>query len=157
MQATSQQHLPSHLAIDMSTPETDNAGSSSPKPVTKHQEQSKGNIKKSIRQRLKHFTFAWFLCTMSTGGLAIALGETPHQFNGTLHHVQAPSLLSEDYSKRRSMTDSSVRLILHRPFNFPLQHSPVLSPMRLHSSTSTMAPHALPPLLHRSQRIFLLR
>ncbi|KAH7413988.1 voltage-dependent anion channel [Phaeosphaeria sp. MPI-PUGE-AT-0046c] len=38
--------------------------------------------KVGIRQRLKHFTFAWFLCTMSTGGLAIALAETPHKFRG---------------------------------------------------------------------------
>jgi C4-dicarboxylate transporter/malic acid transport protein len=38
--------------------------------------------KVSIRQRLKHFTFAWFLSTMSTGGLSIALAETPHQFTG---------------------------------------------------------------------------
>ncbi|OAK94324.1 hypothetical protein IQ06DRAFT_298383 [Phaeosphaeriaceae sp. SRC1lsM3a] len=38
--------------------------------------------KVGIRQRLKHFTFAWFLCTMSTGGLAIALSETPHKFRG---------------------------------------------------------------------------
>jgi hypothetical protein len=37
----------------------------------------------NLRQRLKHFTFAWFLCTMSTGGLSIALAETPHKFRGT--------------------------------------------------------------------------
>ncbi|KAH7085883.1 voltage-dependent anion channel [Paraphoma chrysanthemicola] len=38
--------------------------------------------KVGIKQRLKHFTFAWFLSTMSTGGLAIALAETPHKFRG---------------------------------------------------------------------------
>ena len=43
---------------------------------------SPSQSKLSIRQRLKHFTFAWFLCTMSTGGLAIALVETPHKFRG---------------------------------------------------------------------------
>lgn len=40
----------------------------------------------SLRQRLKHFTFAWFLCTMSTGGLSIALALTPHKFHG-LHTI----------------------------------------------------------------------
>jgi hypothetical protein len=38
--------------------------------------------KMSIRKRLKHFTWAWFLSTMSTGGLAIAIAETPHRFRG---------------------------------------------------------------------------
>jgi hypothetical protein len=38
--------------------------------------------KTSLRQRLKHFTWAWFLTTMSTGGLAIAVAETPHRFRG---------------------------------------------------------------------------
>jgi hypothetical protein len=39
-------------------------------------------LKIGLRRRLKHFTFAWFLCTMSTGGLSIALTETPHKFRG---------------------------------------------------------------------------
>ncbi|KAF1956213.1 hypothetical protein CC80DRAFT_472942 [Byssothecium circinans] len=38
--------------------------------------------KVGIRERLKHFTWAWFTSTMSTGGLAIALAETPHKFRG---------------------------------------------------------------------------
>ncbi|KAF2661316.1 hypothetical protein K491DRAFT_647624 [Lophiostoma macrostomum CBS 122681] len=36
----------------------------------------------SIRERLKHFTWSWFTSTMGTGGLAIALGVTPHRFRG---------------------------------------------------------------------------
>jgi len=50
------------------------------------QPQSQTHPKIGLRQRLKHFTFAWFLSTMSTGGLAIALEETPHKFRGTLMH-----------------------------------------------------------------------
>ncbi|KAF3766569.1 hypothetical protein M406DRAFT_339743 [Cryphonectria parasitica EP155] len=36
----------------------------------------------SLRQRLRHFTFAWYTVTMSTGGIALALGLTPHRFRG---------------------------------------------------------------------------
>ncbi|CAO2650248.1 Nn.00g015400.m01.CDS01 [Neocucurbitaria sp. VM-36] len=39
----------------------------------------------SVRRRLKHFTWAWFVSTMSTGGLSIAIGETPHKFKGLYH------------------------------------------------------------------------
>jgi hypothetical protein len=35
-----------------------------------------------IRDRLHHFTWAWFTTTMSTGGIALVLGQTPHRFNG---------------------------------------------------------------------------
>jgi hypothetical protein len=52
--------------------------SSSPNMSTKPLE----NDKIGLRHRVKHFTFAWFLCTMSTGGLSIALAETPHKFRG---------------------------------------------------------------------------
>lgn len=36
----------------------------------------------SLRERLRHFTFAWYTVTMSTGGIALALGLTPHRFKG---------------------------------------------------------------------------
>lgn len=36
----------------------------------------------SFRERLRHFTFAWYTVTMSTGGIALALGLTPHRFRG---------------------------------------------------------------------------
>jgi len=35
-----------------------------------------------IRDRLHHFTWAWFTLTMSTGGIGILLAVTPHRFNG---------------------------------------------------------------------------
>lgn len=38
--------------------------------------------KKTLKDRLKHFTFAWFACTMSTGGIAFVLSVVPNRFNG---------------------------------------------------------------------------
>jgi C4-dicarboxylate transporter/malic acid transport protein len=35
-----------------------------------------------LRDLLEHFTWAWFITTMSTGGVALLLYETPHRFNG---------------------------------------------------------------------------
>jgi C4-dicarboxylate transporter/malic acid transport protein len=36
----------------------------------------------SIKDRLKHFTFAWYACTMSTGGVAFVLNTVPNRFDG---------------------------------------------------------------------------
>lgn len=38
--------------------------------------------KVSLRDRIAHFTWLWFISTMSTGGTAILLAETPHRFRG---------------------------------------------------------------------------
>lgn len=35
-----------------------------------------------LRERLTHFTWAWFDCTMSTGALASLLGQQPNTFSG---------------------------------------------------------------------------
>ncbi|KAF1829439.1 hypothetical protein BDW02DRAFT_651345 [Decorospora gaudefroyi] len=35
-----------------------------------------------LRDRLAHFTWPWFACTMSTGSLAVVLGNTPNTFTG---------------------------------------------------------------------------
>ncbi|KAF2637010.1 hypothetical protein P280DRAFT_552465 [Massarina eburnea CBS 473.64] len=46
------------------------------------EQKESGRVKVGIRERLKHFTWAWFTSTMSTGGLALVLALTPHQFRG---------------------------------------------------------------------------
>ncbi|PYH48046.1 tellurite-resistance/dicarboxylate transporter family protein [Aspergillus saccharolyticus JOP 1030-1] len=38
--------------------------------------------KLGIRQRLKHFTWAWYTLTMSAGGIALLLHNQPYQFKG---------------------------------------------------------------------------
>ena len=77
----------------MGTPpsENDTAMSSKPEPL-QPQEQKQPDGKIGIRKRLKHFTFAWFLSTMSTGGLALALADTPHQFPGNNPSPHIPIL-----------------------------------------------------------------
>lgn len=35
-----------------------------------------------LQHRLCHMTWAWYMVTMSTGGIALLLHETPHQFHG---------------------------------------------------------------------------
>jgi hypothetical protein len=36
------------------------------------------------KDRIAHFTWPWFACTMSTGALAVVIGNTPNQFNGLM-------------------------------------------------------------------------
>ncbi|KAK4097600.1 hypothetical protein N658DRAFT_518484 [Parathielavia hyrcaniae] len=38
-----------------------------------------------IRERLAHFTWAWYTLTMSTGGLSLLIRAQPHQFPGLRH------------------------------------------------------------------------
>jgi hypothetical protein len=72
------QHSVSSESTVATMPPSSNPSSSSPNISSKPLE----NDKIGLRHRVKHFTFAWFLCTMSTGGLSIALAETPHKFRG---------------------------------------------------------------------------
>ena len=36
----------------------------------------------SLKERLHHFTWAWFACTLSTGGTALLLAAAPYRFPG---------------------------------------------------------------------------
>ena len=36
----------------------------------------------TIKERLEHFTFAWYASTMSTGGVALVLSIVPNRFDG---------------------------------------------------------------------------
>lgn len=35
-----------------------------------------------FRERIAHFTWAWFECTMSTGAIAVLLSQQPNNFRG---------------------------------------------------------------------------
>lgn len=39
-------------------------------------------VKVSLRERLRHFTWAWYTLTMSTGGLALLIANQPFKFEG---------------------------------------------------------------------------
>ena len=38
--------------------------------------------KASAKDRISHFTWPWFACTMSTGAVAVVLGKAPYRFRG---------------------------------------------------------------------------
>ncbi|KAI0382454.1 C4-dicarboxylate transporter/malic acid transport protein-like protein [Hypomontagnella monticulosa] len=40
------------------------------------------SIHVSVKERLSHFTWAWFDCTMATGAIAVLLGQQPYTFPG---------------------------------------------------------------------------
>lgn len=40
--------------------------------------------KASVRDRLSHFTWAWFETNMATGGLAVLISQQPHTFRGLM-------------------------------------------------------------------------
>lgn len=48
------------------------------------EEDAKPSHKVSSRERLSHFTWSWFECTMSTGAIATLLGQQPFTFRGLL-------------------------------------------------------------------------
>ncbi|CAG8981532.1 hypothetical protein HYALB_00013924 [Hymenoscyphus albidus] len=48
--------------------------------VQTSKEREQGNV--GIRDRIHHFTWAWFAATMSTGGIGLLLAKTPHRFPG---------------------------------------------------------------------------
>ncbi|KAJ5777064.1 hypothetical protein N7520_000310 [Penicillium odoratum] len=55
--------------------------SHSDKPILE-EEKSNKPIQLTFRQRLRHFTWAWYTLTMSTGGLALLLASQPNRFKG---------------------------------------------------------------------------
>lgn len=46
------------------------------------EQEMKKSPRLSLRERLRHFTWAWYTLTMSTGGLALLIASQPYTFNG---------------------------------------------------------------------------
>lgn len=133
----------------MSTPTLQDVGASS-KQAAEQEEHHGENNKVGIRQRLKHFTFAWFLSTMSTGGLAIALAETPHKFNGRVASITC-------YASMTSLAYIPHRSLPHRLGSLYIR-SPTLSyALCLHGPALRLVPGALETFLYSPTRILLLR
>ncbi|GAB1319836.1 C4-dicarboxylate transporter/malic acid transport protein [Madurella fahalii] len=52
------------------------------KPGADEEHEQQSRLRLGIRQRLAHFTWAWYTLTMSTGGLSLLIYAQPHQFPG---------------------------------------------------------------------------
>ncbi|KAK6209276.1 hypothetical protein LQW54_006380 [Pestalotiopsis sp. IQ-011] len=77
----------------------------------------------SIKERVSHFTWAWFECTMSTGAVATLLGQQPYTFRGlqtigTVFFILDLALFvlfTCLIAARFIMHPSALRLSLHHP------------------------------------------
>lgn len=66
---------------------------------TKPYEKRERRCRVGIRERVRHFTWPWFISTMSTGGLAIVLAETPHRFRGKFFFLHIAIILILDLNQ----------------------------------------------------------
>ena len=81
------------------------------------------NQKISIRDRLSHFTWSWFECTMSTGAMATLLSQQPFSFHGLrtigkiffILDLVLFTIFSFLILFRFTMTSSSLRRSLYHP------------------------------------------
>ncbi|KAL2177445.1 voltage-dependent anion channel-domain-containing protein [Thermothelomyces heterothallicus CBS 202.75] len=63
--------------VEMKSTTTTTAGA-----AADHSRETGTRAKLPIRERLKHFTWAWYTLIMSTGGLSLLMRAQPHQFPG---------------------------------------------------------------------------
>lgn len=73
-------------AIELAIPDSGINGETTETTLRNHEGNSRTSEavhrRVGLRDRLELFTWAWFIVTMSTGGIALLLYETPHRFKG---------------------------------------------------------------------------
>lgn len=75
----------------------------------------------SIRERLRHFTWAWYTLTMSTGGLALLIANQPYTFPGLRSIGMAVYFLNVVFFVLVCSL-MVTRFVLHRCFLSSLKH-----------------------------------
>jgi hypothetical protein len=92
-------------------------------PIDHKEEAALGSV--SLRDRLRHFTFAWYAMTMSTGGVAFVLSVIPNRFGGLTGLETAIFILNLFLFTCVTITICS-RFILHPTSRnlFTLSHQP---------------------------------
>ncbi|KAI9373184.1 voltage-dependent anion channel [Aspergillus egyptiacus] len=78
-------------------------------------------VKMSIRERVRHFTWAWYTLTMSTGGLALLLINQPNKFPG-LDQIGMAVYIIDLIFFALVCSVMSLRFILHGGFLASLRH-----------------------------------
>lgn len=78
-------------------------------------------VRMGFRQRLRHFTWAWYTLTMSTGGLALLIASQPNRFKG-LDEIGLAIYLFNLFLFALVCSLMAARFIIHGGFAQSLAH-----------------------------------
>ncbi|KAL4784678.1 voltage-dependent anion channel [Aspergillus varians] len=89
--------------------------------TTTMETEMKKPVKVSLRERLRHFTWAWYTLTMSTGGLALLVANQPFPFKG-LQSIGMAVYILDLFFFAFVCSVMSLRFILHGGLLESLRH-----------------------------------